>query len=182
MEKAQTLVQLHDLKFKPYLSASEIVEKVNALGRVLSNEYEGKKPLLVAIMNGSFMFAADLMRSISIDCEITFIKSSSYSGTESTGKLNISLGPNDTITGRDIIIVEDIVDSGHSLQALIPLFLEKNPKSLKIATLLFKPAAFKGSYNVDYKCFEIPNDFIVGYGLDYNELGRNLKDIYVLAK
>jgi hypoxanthine phosphoribosyltransferase len=96
--------------------------------------------------------------------------------------VNVTLGPNDTITGRDIIIVEDIVDSGHSLQALLPLFQEKNPKSLKIATLLFKPEAFKGSYTVDYKCFEIPNDFIVGYGLDYNELGRNLKDIYVLAK
>ena len=182
MENAQILVQLHDLSFKPYLSASAIGEKVNTLGEELSKEYEGKKPLLVAIMNGSFMFAADLMRAISIDCEITFIKSSSYSGTESTGKVNVTLGPNDTITGRDIIIVEDIVDSGHSLQALLPLFKEKNPKSLKIATLLFKPEAFKGSYTVDYKCFEIPNDFIVGYGLDYNELGRNLKDIYVLAK
>jgi hypoxanthine phosphoribosyltransferase len=182
MENTQSLIQLHDLKFKPYLSASEIGEKVNVLGCELSKSYEGKKPLLVAIMNGSFMFAADLMRAISIDCEITFIKSSSYSGTESTGKLNVTLGPNDTITGRDIIIVEDIVDSGHSLQSLLPLFQEKNPKSIKIATLLFKPAAFKGNYAVDYKCFEIPNDFIVGYGLDYNELGRNLKDIYVLAK
>lgn len=180
MEKAQTLIQLHDLSFKPYLLAKEIEEKVQALGNLLSKEYNGKNPLLMAIMNGSFVFAADLMRAITINCEITFIKSSSYSGTKSTGKLNVSLGPNDSIAGRDIIIIEDIVDSGHSLQALLPLIFEKKPKSLRIASLLFKPKAFKGNYVVDYKCFEIPNDFIVGYGLDYNELGRNLKDIYVL--
>ena len=160
-----------------------IQSRVREIGMQITQEYKDKVPILVGILKGGFMFLADLCRSISIPVELDFLAISSY-GKEasSSGVVKIRKDIDLDITGRDVIIVEDIVDSGHSLQALLPLFQEKNPKSLKIATLLFKPEAFKGSYTVDYKCFEIPNDFIVGYGLDYNELGRNLKDIYVLAK
>ncbi len=181
MESAQKLIRLHDLKFKPYLSEDKIKSRVDEIGNQISKDFPGKSPLFVAILNGSFMFAADLVKSVDLQCEISFIKASSYTGTQSTHELHISLGPNDELSGRDIIIIEDIVDSGHSLSKLLPVIKEKNPASLKLASLLYKPAAFKGDFKIDYIGFEIPNDFIVGYGLDYNGLGRNLKDIYVLA-
>ena len=175
-------IEVFGKKFTPYITVEEIKEQIKRLGDELNRDYEGKCPLFIAILNGSFMFASDLFKELTIDAEICFIKLASYKGTKSTGNVITSIGLDEPLKDRHVIIVEDIVDSGHSLQALLPLFQEKNPKSLKIATLLFKPEAFKGNYTVDYKCFEIPNDFIVGYGLDYNELGRNLKDIYVLAK
>ena len=181
MESAQKLIQLQDLKFKPYLSEEKIRARVEEIGVKISEDYTGKCPLFVAILNGSFMFAADLLKTVNLQCEISFIKASSYSGIHSTNELNISLGPNDELKGRDIIIIEDIVDSGHSMSKLLPIINSKNPASLKLASLLYKPAAFEGNFNIDYIGFEIPNDFIVGYGLDYNGLGRNLKDIYVLA-
>jgi hypoxanthine phosphoribosyltransferase len=181
MENAQKLIQLHDLKFKPYLTEEVIKLRVQEIGKKISKDFGGKNPLFVAILNGSFMFAADLLKSVDLACEISFIKASSYSGTESTKELHISLGPNDEFNGRDIIIIEDIVDSGHSLSKLLPLVKHKNPSSVTIASLLYKPAAFQADFKIDYIGFEIPNDFIVGYGLDYNGLGRNLKDIYVLA-
>ena len=178
----ENAVQLHDLSFVPYLSEEKILERVALLGAELSIEYKNKNPLFLIILNGSFVFASDLFRRFSGDAEVAFIKSSSYNGTQSTQSLNVSLAPSNQLNGREVIVVEDIVDSGHSLEKLLPLIREKQPKSLKIVTLLFKPNAFKGSFAVDYVGFEIPNDFIVGYGLDYNELGRNLRDIYVLRK
>ncbi len=181
MENMQKLIKLDDLEFKPYLSEDKIKTRVIALSEQLNKDYAGKKPLFLAILNGSFLFAADLIREMTIDCEITFIKATSYTGTQSSQQLHVSLGPSDMLTEREVIIIEDIVDSGHSLSGLLPMIAEKNPSSIKIASLLYKPAAFKGDFKVDYVGFEIPNDFIVGYGLDYNGLGRNLKDIYVLA-
>ena len=181
MENSQKLIKLDDLEFKTYLSEDKIRTRVLALSQQLNKDYAGKKPLFLAILNGSFLFAADLIREMTIDCEITFIKASSYIGTESSQQLHVSLGPSDMLNEREIIIIEDIVDSGHSLGGLLPMIAEKKPSSIKIASLLYKPAAFKGDFKIDYVGFEIPNDFIVGYGLDYNGLGRNLKDIYVLA-
>lgn len=181
MENTQKLIKLDDLEFKPYLSEDKIRTRVVEMSEQLNKDYNGKKPLFLAILNGSFLFAADLIREMTIDCEITFIKATSYTGTKSSKQLHVSLGPSDILTDREVIIIEDIVDSGHSLSGLLPIIAEKNPSSIKIASLLYKPAAFKGDFKVDYIGFEIPNDFIVGYGLDYNGLGRNLKDIYVLA-
>jgi len=181
MENTQKLIKLDDLEFKPYLSEDKIRARVVAMSDLLNKEYAGKKPLFLAILNGSFLFAADLIREMKIDCEITFVKAASYVGTQSSQQLHVSLGPSDILTDREIIIIEDIVDSGHTLSALLPMIAEKKPSSIKIASLLYKPAAFKGDFKIDYVGFEIPNDFIVGYGLDYNGLGRNLKDIYVLA-
>lgn len=180
MENKLASIKIDDLYFKPYIAESEIKKQINVISEKICAEYKDKKPLLLAILNGSFLFAADLIRELNIDCEITFIKASSYSGTKSTNELALTLGPSDDLKDRNVIIIEDIVDSGHSLGVLLPLIESKNPSSIKIASLLFKPSAFKGNFNVDYIGFEIPNDFIVGYGLDYNGLGRNLKDIYVI--
>ena len=143
---------------------------------------EGKKPLLLAVLNGSFVFAADLMRHITIPCEISFVKLASYEGTVSTGKVVEVMGLNEDITGRDIIIVEDIVDTGKTMERMLDTLGTRNPNSLHICTLLLKPEKLKIPLNIEYAAMEIPNDFIVGYGLDYDQEGRNLRDIYTLVE
>lgn len=143
---------------------------------------EGKKPLLLAVLNGSFVFAADLMRHITIPCEISFVKLASYEGTVSTGKVVEVMGLNEDITGRDIIIVEDIVDTGKTMERMLDTLGTRNPNSLHICTLLLKPEKLKIPLNIEYAAMEIPNDFIVGYGLDYDQDGRNLRDIYTLVE
>lgn len=175
-------ITLHDKTFQLYKKEMEILAAIKNMAAKLNADYADKKPVIVPILNGSFMFASDLMKEISIPCEISFMKVASYIGTSTTGELSELVGINQDLSNRDIIILEDIVDTGHTLAKLIPMFLSKNPASVKVATLLFKPNALKTDVTIDYVGIEIPNDFIVGYGLDYNELGRNLRHIYQLKQ
>lgn len=172
-------VSLHGKEFTPYLSASHLAAAVQSLGVRISQDYAGRCPLFVAVLNGSFMFAADLLKHITVDCEIAFIRVASYEGTQSTGQLREVLGLQEAIEGRDLIILEDIVDTGHTMQALLRQLTAKKPASLEVATLFFKPASLQHPLALRYVGLEIPNDFIVGYGLDYDGLGRNLPDVYV---
>lgn len=174
-------IQLHDKKFVVSLPSTKIQERIKTLGSQISSEMEGKCPLFICVLNGAFLFAADLLKNISTDCEITFIRVSSYEGTASTGNLKSIMGLSENIEGRSVIIVEDIVDTGHTMVHLINELKSKNPAQLKLASLLLKPAALQHEIKIDYTGFEVPNDFLVGYGLDYDGLGRNLSDIYTLS-
>jgi hypoxanthine phosphoribosyltransferase len=174
-------IQVHDRQFVPYLSAAQIQQRIAELARQISADYAHAKPLFIAILNGSFMFAADLFRQMTIDAEISFIKVASYKGMRSSGNVVTSIGLEQDIYGRDIIIVEDIVDTGKTLHNFLPTLQHQQPSSLKIATLLHKPEATEFSLSLDYVGFSIPNKFVVGYGLDYDGLGRNYNAIYQLA-
>jgi len=173
-------VQVHDKTFTTFISADRIQQRVSELGAMINRDYEGKKPLLIGVLNGSVIFMADLLRHIHIACEIGFIRVSSYHGTESTGQVRNILGISDDLTGRDIIIVEDIIDTGDTAVYLLDEIWKKKPASVKFATILFKPTALRQPVKPDYVGFEIPPAFVVGYGLDYDGLGRNLADIYQL--
>ena len=175
MEK---LVKLGDRSFRLYKSENEILSFVKNVAQQINADYIGRRPLIVPVLNGSFMFASDLLKELKLDCELSFVKVVSYHGTNSNGQAATIIGLNQNIEGRHVILVEDIVDSGHTLSKILPNLLQQNPASLKVASLLFKPQALKVDVKVDYIGAEIPNDFIVGYGLDYNGLGRNLRDIY----
>lgn len=166
--------------FIPFLSESEIQQKIAELAKQINTEYEGKKPLFLSILNGSFMFAADLFKNITIEAEICFIKLASYKGTQSTGHVITSIGLDSNVTERHIIILEDIVDTGKTLHTFLPQLVNQQPASLKIATLLHKPEATVYPLNIDYCCFSIPNKFVLGYGLDYDGYCRNTKEIYQL--
>jgi hypoxanthine phosphoribosyltransferase len=177
-------ITLGDKKFKKHISYETIQESVIALAKKMNADMAGEQtPLIVGVLNGSFMFLADLMKYLDFDCELTFVRVSSYSGTKSTGNLCEVLGLNTNIDGRTVILVEDIVDTGNTITKLHKLLTEKhNPKQIKIATLLLKPSVYSKDLKLDYTAIEIPNDIIVGFGLDYNELGRNLKDIYKIVE
>ncbi len=175
-------VQLGDLHFKPFISTSEIQKRVAELGQQISTDFEGKCPLIVCILNGSFIFCSDLVRAIQIDCEVQFMKVSSYEGTTSTGNIKPIFNSLPKLDGREVILVEDIIDQGHTIDYLYRIFQESPVASLRIASLLLKPAAYKYTHTIDYLGFEIPNDFVVGYGLDYNQMGRNLPQLYTLQK
>lgn len=174
-------VKLHDKTFDLSIPESEILRNVKIVADKLNKDYEGKKPLILSVLNGSFMFCADLVRELTLDCEVSFVKMSSYSGTQSTGEVNELIGVKGDISGRDIIIVEDIVESGRTLKAMKDMLAEKGVASAKICSLFFKPTKLVVDLKVDYPAMIIPDDFIVGYGLDYNELGRQLRDVYTLA-
>lgn len=169
-----------DKTFVPFLSQETIQEKIKEVAQAINKEYEGKKPLFVAVLNGSFMFAADLFKEVTIDAEICFIKLASYKGTQSTGHVITAIGLDSNITDRHIIVVEDIIDTGNTLHSFLPQLYNQHPASLKIATLLHKPEATIHPLNIDYCCISIPNKFVVGYGLDYDGFGRNTKEIYQL--
>ena len=173
-------IKIKDKEFVPMISEAEIKERVKAVAQQISKDMEGKNPLLLAVLNGSFVFAADLMREITIPCEISFVKLASYQGTTSTGKVKEVIGINEDLTGRTVIIVEDIVESGLTMKQMIESIGTRNPESVHICTLLLKPDCLKTDLNIEYTAFKIPNDFIVGYGLDYDQQGRSLKDIYVI--
>jgi hypoxanthine phosphoribosyltransferase len=175
-------IQLNDKQFTPYLTVAEIDEQVKRLGVELSRDYEGKRPLFIAILNGSFMFASDLFKELSIECEICFIKLASYKGTKSTGQVITSIGLDATLTDRHVIIIEDIVDTGKTLFEFLPQLVNQQPISLKIAALLHKPDALLHPIKIDYLGFSVPNKFLLGYGLDYDGYGRNLKEIYKLVE
>ena len=171
-------IKIHDLYFEPYLAAKDIQQKVDEMGVALTKRFQGKNPLFIAILNGSYIFAADLTRACSIDCEISFIRLSSYSGTGSTGVVNTLIGLQEEVKDRDVIIIEDIVDTGTTMEYFLDELKQKNPASVTLVTLLLKEDVFQNRFPVDVIGFKIPNRFVVGYGLDYDGHGRNLKAIY----
>jgi hypoxanthine phosphoribosyltransferase len=178
--KDTNVIQIWDKSFRPYIQEKDIQERVRQIGARINLEYEGRWPLFIVVLNGAFMFAADLFRSVAISCEITFVKLQSYEGLESTGLVKTVIGLNESIKDRDIIIVEDIVDTGLTLQMITEQLEEHEPASISSASLLLKPDALQIDVSVDYIGFKVPNNFLLGYGLDYNGRGRNLKDIYTL--
>ncbi len=177
-----TKVQVRELVFEKFIPKEEIDRAVQSVADRINHDFEGKNPLLLAILNGAFVFASDLMRKITIPCEISFVKFSSYSGTHSTESVRELIGVDEELTGRHIIIVEDIIDTGITMEKLLADVEAKLPASLKVACFCFKPMAFQKQYPIDYVGMEIPNDFIVGYGLDYDGYGRNLPEIYKIVK
>jgi hypoxanthine phosphoribosyltransferase len=175
-------IHVHDKYFIPYLSGEEIIEKVKQLAENINTDYKLKRPLFISILNGSFMFSADLFKFLTIEAEICFIKLASYKGTKSSGQVITAIGLDTDITGRDIIILEDIIDTGKTLSQFLPQVYNQQPSSLKIAVLLHKPEATIHPVRIDYTCFSIPDKFVLGYGLDYNGLGRNLSQLYQLKE
>ena len=175
------IIKVHDKSFETYLSEEIIQSRVRELADLINRDYSGKRPMFVAILNGSFMFASDLFKRLNIEAELCFIKLASYKGLKSTGNVVTSIGLEDDIFNKDIIIIEDIVDTGRTLHNFLPKLEHQQPKTLKIATLLHKSEATEYPLILDYVGFEIPNKFVVGYGLDYDGLGRNLKEIYQLV-
>lgn len=175
-------IRLHDKTFRVSYPESVIQERVKAVADRISRDMAGKNPLLLAVLNGSFVFAADLMRMISIPCEISFVKLASYQGTTSTGKVTEVIGINEELKGRTIIIVEDIVESGRTMQRMLETLGTRSPESIHICTLLLKPEKLEVPLNIEYAAMEIPNEFIVGYGLDYDQQGRGLRDIYTVVE
>lgn len=169
-----------DKEFIPYLSEASIQEKIAALAIQLNKEYEGKRPIFLSILNGSFLFTADLFKQITIEAEVCFIKLASYKGTTSSGNVITAIGLDANVSGRDIIILEDIIDTGKTLHHFLPQLESSQPKSIKIAVLLNKKEALAYPVKIDYACFEIPNKFVVGYGLDYDGYGRNTSEIFQL--
>lgn len=174
-------LKVHDKEFFPYISAKEIEGQVARVAEEINKDYQGKKPLFIAILNGAFIFAADLFKKINVEAEICFIKLASYKGVKSTGKVITAIGLDAEIYNRDIIIVEDIVDTGKTLSQFLPTLEHQHPASLKIAALLHKPSATVHYIKIDYLGFTIPDKFVLGYGLDYDGLGRNIKEIYQLV-
>ncbi len=174
-------ITVHDKEFVPYISEQEIKEKIKELAGRMNQDYKNKKPVFIAVLNGAFMFAADLFKELKIDAEICFIKLASYKGTKSTGHVITAIGLDTDVTNRDVIVLEDIIDTGKTINQFLPQLKNQNPASLKVAVLLHKPAATIHPVEIDYCCFTIPNRFVLGYGLDYDGLGRNLPALYQLA-
>ncbi|MDF2187522.1 hypoxanthine phosphoribosyltransferase [Paraflavitalea sp. CAU 1676] len=177
-----SIIRVHDKQFEPYLTANDINSRIKALAQQLDKDYAGKKPLFIAILNGSFIFAADLFKELSIDVEICFIKLASYKGTKSSGQVITAIGLDTDLFGRDVVIIEDIVDTGKTLSEFLPQLKHQQPASMKIVALLHKPEATVFPIPIDYLGFSIPNKFVVGYGLDYDGLGRNIREIYKLVE
>jgi hypoxanthine phosphoribosyltransferase len=171
-------IQIHDKHFRKYISSAKIEKAIDGIAKKINKDLKGKKPIFISVLNGSFMFASDLLKKINIECEVSFIRVVSYSGAVSTGKVNELIGLNEDIYDRMVVVLEDIIDSGNTIEKVIPELKKYNPAQVKIATMFFKPDAYKKKIKLDYVGMEIPNDFIVGYGLDYNGIGRNLSDIY----
>lgn len=176
----QKLIRIHDRNFVPFLSASQIDGAVAKVAQEIADDIDEEVPIFIGVLNGSFMFVSDLMKHYNKPCELSFIKLSSYEGTTSTEKINELIGLGVEVKNRTVVVLEDIVDTGNTLVVLKKLFEDKEVKSFKIATLFFKPEAYKKDITIDYIGMEIPNKFIVGYGLDYDEQGRNLPEVYQL--
>lgn len=174
-------VSLHDKSFDIFITEEKIQTSIKNIASNINNDYKDKNPLFIGILNGSFLFAADLFKQINGNCEITFLKLTSYEGVSSSGAVRELIGINENIKNRHVIILEDIVDTGVTLEKIIEILSVNEPASIKIATLLFKPKAYQKTLSVDYVGFEVGNEFLVGYGLDYDGLGRNLKDIYKIV-
>lgn len=181
MKQINGMIKLHDLEFEPYLSANELEETIAELAQQIHKDYKDKTPVFVGVLNGSFMFLSDLVKHYPGPCEIQFVRFKSYEGTNSTGEVKTLLDFSN-LEGKDLIIVEDIVDTGHTLEAIVNRLEQGEQKSYQIASLFLKPEAYQKEIEITYVGMAIPNNFIVGYGLDYNELGRNLPEIYQLKQ
>lgn len=175
-------VKIHDKTFEISIPEAEILQKVSDVAALINRDYEGKNPVILGVLNGSFIFCADLVRCLTVPCEVSFVKLSSYAGTTSTGKVSEVIGINTSLEGRDVIIVEDIVESGKTLKRMKEIINVHDAASVKICTLFFKPSKLEVELDVDYPAMVIPDDFIVGYGLDYNEGGRELRDVYTIVE
>ncbi|WP_026631895.1 hypoxanthine phosphoribosyltransferase [Dyadobacter alkalitolerans] len=175
------MINILDKKFVPLITTEAIETRITALAKEISTDYQGRCPLFIVVLNGAFLFASELVKRIPLSCEITFIRLASYSQTQSSGFVREIIGLNDSIEGRDIIIIEDIIDTGLTMAQLLRQINELSPASIAIATLLHKPEALKTPVDIRYTGFNIDNKFVVGYGLDYDGMGRNLDAIYVLA-
>lgn len=173
-------IQVLDKKFRTYITHQKILLRVNEIAMQINKDLKGEDPIFLGILNGSFMFASDLFKSVSIDCNISFLKLASYSGTSTTGNIKRLIGLNEDIKNKTVVILEDIVDTGITLEHIIKQLSGYEPKTIKVCTLLFKPAAYQKDIKIDYYGFKIPNDFILGYGLDYDGYARNYKDIYII--
>ena len=172
------LLKVHDKQFKPFISAEQINEHVKKVATQINKDYIGKRPLFIVILNGAFMFASDLLKEITIEAEICFIKLASYKGVTSTGQVVTAIGLDVDLVGREVIVVEDIIDTGKTISHFLPQIRYHHPASLKIAALLHKPDAMVNPVKIDYLGFTVPDKFLIGYGLDYDGLGRNIKEIY----
>lgn len=171
-------IRIHDREFVKSISREEIDKEIKRVAAQINHDYAGKRPLFLGVLNGSFMFVADLLKNIELECEISFVKLSSYQGTETTGLVREVIGLSESLEGRDVIILEDIVDTGHTMHKMMQSLKNSNPASVEIASLFVKPARMQVPVDVKYALFTIPDRFIVGYGLDYDGLGRNLPDVY----
>ena len=174
------MIKLHDKYFKPYLSEEQILTAVKNIAEKVAADYKDETPIFVGVLNGAFMFVSDFLKEYQHPCEVTFVKLSSYGGLTSTGIVQTLLDVSEDIKGRSVIILEDIIDTGRTLKELIHMFSDIDVKEFKIASLFYKSEIYNGEYKIDYVGLDIPNKFIVGYGLDYNELGRNLREVYQL--
>ena len=172
------MIKLHDLEFEPYISEEEITKAIDKISDELNAEYTGKRPVFIGVLNGSFMFASEVIKRFHSDCEVSFVKMGSYEGTETTGMVKTLVGLNQELKGREVVLLEDIVDTGNTLVEIDQILRKAEVASYKVATLFFKPEAYKKDVPVQIKGIEIPNKFIVGFGLDYDGLGRNLTQVY----
>jgi hypoxanthine phosphoribosyltransferase len=175
-------VRLHDKEFEPFISEAEVETAIERLAGELRTKYDGKRPLFLGVLNGSFMFAAELLKRLDIECEISFVKVASYHGTRSTGTISQLIGLNEKLEGRHVVVLEDIVDTGHTIRHIMDILAERHPASVSIATLLFKPDAYKQDVPIEHVAIRIPNAFVVGSGLDHDGLGRNLRGILKIVE
>jgi len=175
-------IQVKDKSFSLFISEKEILKEVKRIATQINKDYAGKEPVFLAVLNGSFIFASDLMKEVHLPSEISFVKLASYQGVNTTGQIREVIGLNVDLTDRPVIIIEDIVDTGLTMAHMLEVLKQQNPASIDICTLLLKPGKLQVDLNIKYCCMEIPNDFIVGYGLDYDGYGRNTRDIYTLVK
>lgn len=182
IEQTMSIVKIKDKSFKTSIPEAEILKKVQVVADRLNKDYEGKTPVFLAVLNGAFIFAADLMRMITVPSEISFVKYASYEGTSSTSSMKTLMGLNHDLAGRHVVILEDIVDSGFTMAHMIEDLKKMNPASVEVCSLLVKPGNLKVDLDINYAVMKIPNDFIVGYGLDYDQEGRNLRDIYTIVE
>lgn len=176
------MIQLLDKSFEVFICEDELSKEISVIAETINNEYIDREVIFIAILNGAFMFASDLMKSINLSCEISFVKVCSYQGTTTSGRVDELIGLNTKIENKHVIILEDIVDTGITIDKIKTLLNIENPSSIKVCTLLYKPTAFLGKIEPDFVGFSIPNKFVVGFGLDYNEKGRNLREIYQLKE
>ncbi len=174
-------IQVKDKRFTLSIHRETILQEVDRVAAAISSDLAGRRPLFLSVLNGAFMFTADLLRRVTTPCEVSFVKLASYRGTGSTGRVKEVIGLNEEIAGRTVVIVEDIVDTGVTMQRLVEALSARHPREIRIATLLLKPGKLQADLHIDYVAFTVPNDFIVGYGLDYDGEGRNLPDIYTLV-
>ncbi|MDI9258036.1 hypoxanthine phosphoribosyltransferase [Flavobacterium sedimenticola] len=176
------MIHLHDKTFEPFISSEEIDFAIANMAKQMDDDFFDEVPVFIGVLNGSFMVLSDLMKKYRGMCEVSFVKMASYEGTQTTNEVKELIGLNHNLEGRTVVIVEDIIDTGNTIEVLKTMLKEKKVKHLKIATLFFKPEAYKKEIKIDYVGIRIPDKFIVGYGLDYDGLGRNLPDIYQLAQ